>query len=55
MEYLIGLVLSLAVASTATLVGFDRERAYYPILLIVIASYYVLFRSHGGNWAGCDS
>jgi hypothetical protein len=43
MEYLIGLVLSLAIASAATLVDFDRERACYPILLIVIASYYVLF------------
>ena len=47
MEYLIGLALSLLVAGTATSVGFDRERAYYPVLLIVIASYYVLFASMG--------
>jgi hypothetical protein len=43
MEYLIGLFLSLAVAVLAILVGFDRERAFYPTVLIVIASYYVLF------------
>jgi hypothetical protein len=49
MEYLIGLVLSLLVAGTATSVGLDRERAYYPVLLIVIASYYVLFASMGAS------
>jgi hypothetical protein len=43
MEYLIGLVLAAAVAGLATAVGFDRERAFYPTVLIVIASYYVLF------------
>jgi len=43
MEYLIGLILSLAVAGLATVVGFDRERAFYPTVMIVIASYYVLF------------
>ena len=49
MEYLIGLVLSLLVAGTATSVDFDRERAYYPVLLIVIASYDVLFASMGAS------
>jgi hypothetical protein len=43
MEYLIGLVLSLAVAGFAAVIGLDRERAFYPTVLIVIASYYVLF------------
>jgi len=43
MEYLIGLVLSLAVAGFAIVMGFDRERAFYPTVAIVIASYYVLF------------
>lgn len=43
MEYLIGLFLSLAVAGLATTIGLDRERAFYPTVLIVIASYYVLF------------
>jgi len=43
MEYVIGLFLSLAVAGVATIIGLDRERAFYPTVMIVIASYYVLF------------
>jgi hypothetical protein len=43
MEYVIGLFLSLAVAGLAIIVGFDRQRAFYPTVLIVVASYYVLF------------
>ena len=31
------------VALFARRVGFDRDRAFYPTVLIVIASYYVLF------------
>ena len=49
MEYLIGLILSLAVAGFAAIVGFDRERAFYPTVLIVIASYYVLFAVMGAS------
>jgi hypothetical protein len=45
MEYLIGLFLSLAVAGLAIVTGLDRERAFYPTVLIVVASYYVLFAS----------
>ena len=49
MQYLIGLILSLAVAGLATVVGFDRERAFYPTVMIVIASYYVLFAAMGAS------
>ena len=49
MEYLIGLILSLAVAGSAAAIGFDRERAFYPTVLIVIASYYVLFAAMGAS------
>ena len=49
MEYLIGLVLALAVSGSAALIGFDRERAFYPVVLMVIASYYVLFSLMGGS------
>jgi hypothetical protein len=49
MEYLIGLILSLAVTGSATVIGFDRERAFYPTVLIVIASYYVLFAAMGAS------
>ena len=51
MEYLIGLFLSLAVAGLATIIGLDREPAFHPTVLIVIASYYVLFPD-GSFWAG---
>ena len=43
MPYVIGIVLSLSVALFARLVGFDRDRAFYPTVMIVIASTYVLF------------
>ena len=49
MEYLIGVILSLAVAVFAAVIGFDRERAFYPTVLIVIASYYVLFAAMGAS------
>jgi hypothetical protein len=34
MPYLVGIVLSLGVALFATSVGFDRDRAFYPTVLI---------------------
>jgi hypothetical protein len=49
LAYLIGAVLALAVSGTATLVGLDRDRAFYPTVLIVIASYYALFAVMGGS------
>lgn len=49
MEYLIGIVLALAVSLSATFVGFDRDRAFYPTLMVVIASYYGLFAVMGGS------
>jgi hypothetical protein len=49
MEYLIGLLLCLAVAGLAIFVGFDRERAFYPTVLIVVGSYYVLFALMGAS------
>lgn len=35
--------LAFAVCLLATAVGFDRDRAFYPTLTLVIASYYGLF------------
>ena len=43
MEYLIGAVLAAVVFAFARLIGFDRDRVFYPTLLIVIATYYILF------------
>jgi hypothetical protein len=49
MTYLIGTLLALATGGFATLVGFDRSRSFYPVVLIVIASYYCLFAVMGGS------
>ena len=49
MPYLAGTVLALMVSGLATLTGLDRDRAFYPTLLLVIASYYVLFAVIGGS------
>jgi hypothetical protein len=49
MAYLIGIVLALAVSAYATALKLDRDRAFYPTLLIVIAAYYVLFAAMGGS------
>lgn len=49
MPYVIGIVLSLGVALFARGVGFDRDRAFYPTVLTVIASYYVLFATMSGS------
>lgn len=49
MEYLVGVILTLAVVAFAAVTGFDRERAFYPTVLIVIASYYALFAVMGAS------
>lgn len=49
MGYEIGVLLSLAVAGFGRLAGFDRDRAFYATVLIVIASYYVLFAAMAGG------
>ena len=48
MEFLVGAVLALSVGLSATFVGLDRDRAFYPTVMIVIASYYALFAVMGG-------
>ena len=49
LPYVVGIVLSIGVALFARWVGFDRDRAFYPTVLIVIASYYVLFAAMSGS------
>jgi hypothetical protein len=46
---LIGTFLALAVGLFATGVGLDRDRAFYPTVTIVIASYYCLFAVMGAS------
>jgi len=47
--FLIGVALALATCLFASLVGLDRDRAFYPTVLWVIATYYVLFAIMGGS------
>ena len=49
MEYLIGIGLAALVCVFALLAGFDRERVFYPTLVPVIATYYVLFAVLGSS------
>ena len=49
MPYLIGVVLAAIVCGFGTLAGFDRDRAFYPTVTIVIASYYGLFAVMSGS------
>ncbi|WP_164157613.1 hypothetical protein [Sandarakinorhabdus rubra] len=49
MSMLIGTLLALAVCAMTRLAGLDRDRALYPVILIVIASYYCLFAVMAGS------
>ncbi len=51
MAFLIGIGSALAVGVFGSLTGLDRERAFYPTALVVIASYYILFAVMGGSLA----
>ena len=49
MEYLAGAAIAGFISAAASWVGFDRDRAFYPTLLIVIASYCALFSVLGST------
>jgi hypothetical protein len=49
MSYTVGMGLALGVYWFARWTGFARERAFYPTVLIVVASYYVLFAAMAGS------
>ena len=51
MAYLVGIALALGVGIMTTLAGFNRDRALYPVVTIVVASYYALFAVMGGGEA----
>ena len=42
-------VLGLGACGLGTVAGFERDRAFYPVMMIVIASYYALFAVLGGD------
>ena len=49
MEYLIGVGLAAAVCAFAMVSGFDRERVFYPTMVLVVAHYYILFAVMGSS------
>jgi hypothetical protein len=49
LPYVIGVVLALVAGLLAMWIGLDRDRAFYPTVMIVIALYYVLFAAIGGS------
>jgi hypothetical protein len=51
MEYLVAVILGVIVAGFAAVSGFDRDRSFYPTVLIVIASYYSLFAVMGAPYS----
>jgi hypothetical protein len=46
---LVGALLGIAVGLFGTSTGLDRDRAFYPVVTIVTASYYALFAVMGGS------
>ena len=49
MALLVGTFLAFAVGLLATASGLDRDRAFYPTVTIVIASFYALFAVMGAS------
>ena len=49
MALLVGVLLAFAVGLMATVVGLDRDRAFYPTVTIVIAFLYALFAVMGAS------
>jgi len=47
--YLIGVGVALAVGLFAMMTGFDRDRAFYSTLVVVVAHYYILFAIMGSS------
>jgi hypothetical protein len=45
----VGVLLALGVGLFATGIGLDRDRAFYPVVAIVVASYYALFAVMGAS------
>ena len=43
MEYTVGITLALIFCAAAAGLGMDRERVFYPAVLIAVASYYLAF------------
>lgn len=49
MEYAIGVISAVAIGIFASVVGLDKERSFYSVVLIVIAALYILFACIAGS------
>jgi len=49
MEYLVGITLALFFCAAAAGLGLDRERAFYPAVVMAVASYYLAFAVADGR------
>lgn len=49
MGLVVGLVLAIATGILGRTAKFDRDRAFYPTITIVIATYYILFAAMGAS------
>jgi hypothetical protein len=49
MEYLIGVMSTIIIIALARIATFERDRSFYPIVLIVIGFLYVLFAAIDGR------
>jgi hypothetical protein len=49
MAYAVGIALAFIVVYFGRATGCDRDRAFYPTLVIIVASYYVLFAVMAGS------
>jgi hypothetical protein len=55
MPILIGILLAVGVFLFGRIVGLDRDRAFYPTVLVVVASLYDLFAVMGGSMPALGS
>lgn len=49
MEYLVGVTLALFFCAAAAGLGMDRERVFYPAVVMAVASYYLAFAVGDGR------
>jgi len=51
MEYIVGITLALLFCGAAAGLRMDRERAFYPAVVMAVASYYLAFAASDGRTA----
>jgi hypothetical protein len=49
MEYIVGIILALLFCGAAAWLGMDRERVFYPAVVMAVASYYLAFAAADGR------